>query len=120
MDIVVCATGNLAAAIMSVAVAKEKGKNSDGMGNGLYYTTELIKRDKSNKCYMSIWSEDYQLTLNSNSQPIVKKVDAFWQGVSICISMYNGISTSLSDIMNGTYSFSYENMPEYYEKLFNN
>lgn len=101
-------------------ITKEKGVASTGMGNGLYYTTELIKRDKSGKCSMTIWTENQMLLLYSNSNYTVKDVGAYWQGVNISISMYNGISESLTELMNGQYSFSYENMPDYYEKLFEN
>ncbi len=101
-------------------ITREKGITSTGMGNGLYYTTELIKRDNSGKCSMSIWTENQLLLLYSNSNPTIKEVDAYWQGVNISISMYNGISESLSELMNGQYSFSYENMPNYYENLFEN
>lgn len=104
-------------------ITKAKGQYSEGMGNGLYYTAELIKNDISGKCSMSIWSEDYMLTLYSNSNPEVKKLDHYWQGVNISISMYNGISSNLTDLKNKNNegdAFSYENMPEYYENLFEN
>lgn len=102
-------------------ITQAKSKNSGGMGNGLYYSAELIKNDTSGKCSMSIWSEDHLLTIYSNSSPEVKKVDGFWQGVNISISMYNGISSNLTDLKNKnneTDTFSYEEMPEYYESLF--
>lgn len=105
---------------LETCITREKGIASTGMGNGLYYTTELIKRDTSGKCSMTIWTENQMLLLYSNSNPTVKDVDAYWQGVNISISMYNGISESLTELMNGQYSFSYENMPDYYEKLFEN
>lgn len=101
-------------------ITPAKGIHSTGMGNGLYYTTELIKNDQSGKCSMYIWTENKLLILHSNSVPVVKSVNAYWQGVNITISMYNGISESLTKLMNGQYSFSYENMPEYYENLFEN
>ncbi|MBQ9149724.1 hypothetical protein IJX73_02220 [bacterium] len=105
-------------------ITKAKGKKSKGCGNGLFYTAELIKRDTTGKCSMTIWSEDHILILHSNSEPIVKKVEGYWQGVNIAISMYNGISVSLTELMknidNHDYSFSLENMPEYYESLFEN
>lgn len=105
-------------------ITKDKGIHSQGMGNGLYYTTELIKRDTSGKCSMSIWTENYILLLYSNSIPVIKETNAYWQGVNIKISMYNGISESLSKLMkqidNVTYSYSYDEQPEYYENLFEN
>ena len=101
-------------------ITREKGFASTGMGNGLYYTTELIKRDRSGKCSMTIWTENQMLLLYSHSNPTIREVDACWQGVNITISMYNGISESLTELMNGQYSYSYENMPEYYENLFEN
>ncbi|MBR2525058.1 hypothetical protein IKE67_01190 [bacterium] len=101
-------------------ITRQKGVSSTGMGNGLFYTTELIKRDNSGKCSMTIWTENQMLLLHSNTNPTIKKVDGYWQGVNISISMYNGISESLTELMNGQYSFSYENMPEYYDNLFEN
>lgn len=106
-------------------VTRAKGINSEGRGNGLFYTTELIKRDTSGKCSMTIWSEDYMLILYSGmEEPQVKQVESFWQGVNISISMYNGISSSIKELMksidNYDYSFSYEEKPEYYENLFEN
>jgi len=105
-------------------VTRAKGINSEGRGNGLFYTTELIKGDTSGKCSLNIWSEDYLLTLYSGMEPQVKQVGSFWQGVNISISMYNGISSSLKELMksidNYDYSFSYEEQPEYYENLFEN
>lgn len=106
-------------------VTRAKGVNSKGRGNGLFYTTELIKRDTSGKCLMTIWSEDYMLILYSGMEkPQVKQVQSFWQGVNISISMYNGISTSITELMknmdNQDYSLSYDEQPEYYENLFEN
>lgn len=101
-------------------ITPAKGINSDGMGNGLYYTAELIKQDTSGKCLMNIWSEDHLLTLYSGATPEVKKVNGWWQGVNISISMYNGISSSLTELKGGKDAFSYENMSEYYENLFEN
>ena len=106
-------------------ITTAKGINSDGCGKGLFYTAELIKRDTSGKCSMTIWSEDYMLILYSGMEkPLVKQVESFWQGVNISISMYNGISTSITELMknidNQNYSFSYEEQPEYYENLFEN
>ena len=106
-------------------VTREKGINSKGRGNGLFYTTELIKRDTSGKCLMTIWSEDHMLILYSGmEQPQIKQVESYWQGVNISISMYNGISSSIKDLMktidNYDYSFSYEEQTEYYENLFEN
>lgn len=105
-------------------ITTAKGINSDGCGKGLFYTAELIKRDNSGKCSLNIWSGDYMLTLYSGSEPQIKQVESFWQGVNISISMYNGISTSITELMksidNQDYSFSYEEQPEYYENLFEN
>ena len=105
-------------------ITKAKGKRSEGCGNGLFYTSELIKRDTSGKSSMTIWSENYMLILHSNSEPVIKKTEAFWQGVNISISMYNGISENLTELMknidNYDYSFSYKNMPDYYESMFEN
>ena len=106
-------------------ITTAKGINSDGCGKGLFYTAELIKRDASGKCSMTIWSEDYILMLYSGmDEPQVKQVESFWQGVNISISMYNGISTSITELMknidNQDYSFSYDEQPEYYENLFEN
>ena len=74
---------------------------------------------------MTIWSEDYILMLYSGmDEPQVKQVESFWQGVNISISMYNGISTSITELMknidNQDYSFSYDEQTEYYENLFEN
>ena len=105
-------------------VTRAKGINSEGRGNGLFYTTELIKNDTSGKCSMTIWSENYMLTLYSGMQPQVKEVEGFWQGVNITISMYNGISSSIKELMKNIddydYSYTYEEQPEYYENLFEN
>ena len=109
---------------LNKCITRAKGVNSKGRGNGLFYTAELIKRDTSGKCSMSIWSEDHILILYSGVEPIVKKVNGYWQGVNISISMYNGISSSITRLMknidNYDYSFSYEEQPEYYENLFEN
>lgn len=106
-------------------ITTAKGIHSDGCGKGLFYTAELIKNDTSGKCSMTIWSEDYMLILYSGmEEPQVKKVGGFWQGVNISISMYNGISSSIKELMksidNYDYSFSYEEQTEYYENLFEN
>lgn len=110
---------------LEMCVTRAKGINSNGRGNGLFYTTELIKRDVSGKCSMTIWSEDSMLILYSGmEEPQVKQVGSFWQGVNISISMYNGISSSIKELMksidNYDYSFSYDEQPEYYENLFEN
>lgn len=101
-------------------ITKEKGIHSDGMGNGLYYTSELIRQDNSGKSSMKIWSEDAILTISSGKLPIVRKVNGYWQGVNIIISMYNNISTDLTVLKGGDDIFSYENNPEYYNQLFEN
>ena len=105
-------------------ITREKGHNSNGRGNGLFYTTELIKQDNSNLCSLTIWSEDHMLILYSGSNPIVKKVDGYWQGVNISLSMYNGISSRLSQLMssidNYEYSFSTKYMEENGLSLYDN
>ena len=101
-------------------ITKAKGKKSTGMGNGLYFTSELIKQDTSKKCFMNIWSEDAVLTVKSGCQPEIKKTEAFWRGVAITISMYNNLSTNLTVLKGGNDVFSYEENPDYYNQLFEN
>lgn len=116
---------NVKKRLLKKCITTAKGIHSDGCGKGLFYTAELIKNDTSGKCSMTIWSEDYMLILYSGmEEPQVKKVGGFWQGVNISISMYNGISSSIKELMksidNYDYSFSYEEQTEYYENLFEN
>ena len=99
-------------------ITKAKGINSTGMGNGLYYTSELIKRDTSGKCSMRIWSEDAILIIKSGNEPIIVKTNSYWKGVDIIISMYNNISTDLTELKGGYDIFSYEDNPDYYNSLF--
>ncbi len=99
-------------------ITKAKGINSTGMGNGLYYTSELIKLDNSGKCSMRIWSENAVLEVKSGCEPVITKVESFWQGVNIIISMYNNISTDLTELKGGFDIFSYEENPDYYNSLF--
>ncbi len=99
-------------------ITKAKGINSTGMGNGLYYTSELIKRDTSGKCSMRIWSENAILSIKSGHEPIITKVDSYWKGVNIIISMYNNISTDLTELKGGYDIFSYDDNPDYYNSLF--
>lgn len=107
---------------LAKCITTAKGIHSDGCGKGLFYTSELIKGDTSGNCSMEIWSEDHVLTLNSGSKPRINKIDTFWAGVNIVISMYNGITTNLTELIkdndNQIYSFSYDEYPEYYENLF--
>ena len=99
-------------------ITKAKGINSTGMGNGLYYTSELIKQDTSGKCSMRIWSENAILTIKSGGEPLIVKTHSYWQGVNIIISMYNNISTDLTELKGGSDIFSYEENPDYYNSLF--
>jgi len=101
-------------------ITKAKGINSDGMGNGLYFTSELIKRDKSRKSSMSIWSENAILTIKNGFDPVIEKTDGYWQGVNIVISMYNNISTNLTELKKGFDPFDYQENPDYYNSLFEN
>ena len=99
-------------------ITKAKGINSTGMGNGLYYTSELIKQDKSGNCFMQIWSENAVLIIKSGCEPLIIKTSSYWQGVNIVISMYNNISTDLTILKGGNDIFSYEENPDYYNFLF--
>lgn len=99
-------------------ITRAKGVKSEGMGKGLFNTAELIKNDTSGKCSMSIWSEDAILKIKSGEDAKISKVSGFWQGVNISISMYNNISSDLTVLNDGNMAFSYNEMPEYYEQLF--
>lgn len=99
-------------------ITKARGINSEGMGNGLYYTSELIKKDSSDKCSLKIWSEDAILTIKSGHEPEIIKTGSFWNGVNIVISMYNKITSDLTVLKGGNDIFSYEENPDYYNKLF--
>lgn len=95
-------------------IRQEKGILSKGMGNGLHFTSELIKKDKSKKSsLLTILSEDAMIKIASGKEPRIEKVDTFWQGTIVTLSLSNEIETNLEDIK-GSEVYGCEDLPDFY------
>ena len=97
------------------ALTKEgKGINSTGKGNGLHFTSELIKVDKSKKISMlSILSENGIVKIRSGQEPVIEKVETFWKGTIVTLSLNQEIQTNLEDVMGQTI-YKDEDLPDFY------
>ena len=99
-------------------VSPEKGINSEGMGNGLYYTTELIKNDKSeNKSYLTIWSGNAKLRVVSGDDPIIENTKSNWQGTVVTLSLSDNIESSIELIKKGMEVTLTEDLPNFLYQL---
>lgn len=95
-------------------IRKEKGINSKGAGAGLYFTTELIKNDKSkNRSLLKIYSEDGMVTVNSGQEPIIEKTNTFWKGTIVTLSLSDEIETNLA-VIKGSEIYGWEDLPDFY------
>lgn len=85
-------------AALRECITRAKGPNSKGKGNGLYYSSQLVKGDTSKKSMMTIHSENAVLTISNAGEAVIKPVEAFWNGVIVTFSVYNNIESSLSQL----------------------
>lgn len=95
-------------------ISQAKGINSKGMGNGLYFTAELIKKDFSkDKSYLRIVSGNVMLELESGTEPIVEKIDTYWQGTIVTLTLNDSIQSSIEKIKGSEVELT-EDLPNFY------
>ena len=95
-------------------IKQEKGIHSKGMGNGLYFTSELIKNDKSKaKSYLNIYSGDAMLQVNSGQLPQIIQQDAYWQGTIVTLVVSDEIESSIEHIKGAEVELT-EDLPNFY------
>ena len=95
-------------------ISQEKGIHSKGMGNGLYFTSELIKNDNSQKkSYLNIWSGDAMLKLNSGQEPEIIKQNSYWNGTVVTLALSNEIESSIEAIKGGEIELT-EDLPNFF------
>lgn len=95
-------------------ISQAKGINSKGMGNGLYFTAELIKKDFSkDKSYLRIVSGNVMLKLESGTEPIVEKIDTYWQGTIVTLTLNDSIQSSIEKIKGSEVELT-EDLPNFY------
>lgn len=99
---------------LSRCIKQERGLYSTGMGNGLHFTSELIKKDKSKKrSLLTIWSEDAMVKIASGFEPKIEKTNTFWGGTIVTLSLSTEIETNLVDIK-GSPVYGCEDLPDFY------
>ena len=100
---------------LKFALTKEGiGIESKGKGNGLHYTSKLIKTDKSKTSSMlTILSENGLVKITSGHEPIIEKVNTFWNGTIVTLALSPNIQTNIEDIMD-TKVFNEEDLPDLY------
>ena len=102
------------ASALQRCISPEKGVHSKGMGNGLYFTSELIKRDKSAaNSSLTIWSGNAMLTVTSGNEPVTTKTDSYWQGTVVTLTLSNNIQSSI-EIIKGSEVELTEELPNFY------
>ena len=95
-------------------ITQEKGIYSEGMGNGLYFTSELIRCDNSErKSYLNIWSGDAMLQMNSGQSPEVIKLDSTWNGTVVTLILSDEIESSIETIKGAEVELT-EDLPNFY------
>ena len=92
---------------------KYKGKSSKGYGNGLFYTSELIKTDSIlNKCKLVIYSEVAILVLNSGKTHKIFTNKPFWNGTVVTLIIDDNIQKNISDLLGRT-PYGIEDLEDY-------
>jgi len=95
-------------------ISQAKGIHSEGMGNGLYFTTKLIKNDRSKgKSYLNIWSGNAMLQVNSGQAPEIIKLNSYWHGTVVTLVLSNNIESSIEAIK-GTEVELTEDLPNFF------
>lgn len=95
-------------------IKQEKGIHSKGLGAGLHFTTELIKKDSSkSRSLLTIWSENGIIKVASGKEPKIQKTDEFWKGTIVTLSLSDDIETNLADIK-GSEVYGEEDLPDFY------
>lgn len=93
-------------------ISPEKGVNSTGMGNGLYFTSELIKKDNSKaNSSLSIWSGNAILIVTSGKEPVISMTDDYWNGTIVTLKLSDSIQSSIETIK-GSEVMSSEDLPD--------
>ena len=94
---------------------QQKGIESEGYGNGLYFTSELIKNDHSKtKSIMNIHSENGILTITSGQDAKIEYVDSFWNGTTVTLKIFDNIEKDISDLLGYT-PYGAEDLEEFYD-----
>ncbi len=95
-------------------ITQEKGVNSEGMGNGLHYTSELIKNDKSeNQSYLRILSGDAMLEIKSGKKTRITQYAPYWKGTVVTLGLSDNIKSSIEDIKGSEVDLP-EDLPNFY------
>lgn len=104
---------NIITALQKCIQFKTKGKNSSGFGNGLFYTSELIKNEPiNNKSMLTIFSEDALLNIYSGKEPQISKTKAFWKGTVVTLRLDNNIQKDISELL-GHKPYGIEDLENY-------
>lgn len=95
-------------------ISQAKGIYSKGMGNGLYFTAELIKKDFSKrKSCLRIVSGDVMLKLESGAEATVEKISTNWQGTIVTLTLSDTIKSSIEKIKGSEVALT-EDLPDFY------
>lgn len=95
-------------------ISQEKGVNSKGMGNGLYFTSQLIKNDNpESNSSLTIFSENAILEITSGNEPEILKTNSFWNGTAVMLTLSDTIQSSIEDIKGSEVS-STEDLPDFF------
>lgn len=92
---------------------REKTTNGNGMGNGLFHTSEFIKQNQGE---MLIYSGNHYININNGNIDICQ--GPYWQGTIVYLKIYTDNTVELESVFGTEIPETVENMEDYIEGEF--